>query len=134
MIECKSIIICENVIIDKETNAPSLINIIVGIHVPAVPIVLPIKAVTSTYWETDEAAGGSVRIRLLIQGPDGNEVSATLADIPEGSTKHRQNFTTYGLKVETLGKLKFIAQVENRESAGTFVDKAFTEIEILEGV
>jgi|ADurb_Leu_01_Slu_FD_contig_121_94911_length_1670_multi_2_in_0_out_0_2 hypothetical protein len=117
MINCKYILVCENVIVDSISKATSLINIVNGIKIPKTPASIPIKFMIHTTWGRNEKATKDDMIQLTIKQP-ASDVEEVLAEakIPGSSLNHNHNFSFLGLKVNDFGSLYFIAKIKEGEN------------------
>lgn len=117
MINCKYILICENVIVDSASKAVSLINIINGIKVSKVPASIPLKFVIHTAWEKSEKKEIDDIIQLAIKHPDGGkEELLAESKIPGSSLNHNYNLNILGLNIDNFGDLYFIAKIKEGEN------------------
>lgn len=107
-------ILCQNIIIDKETNATSYINSIEDLTANKLPGRIP-KISLGTLWTKDSKESEILEIRIKLSGPDGSE--KTILETGKFEMKarnHRINVLMDGLPFDKEGFYRFI--IEYREN------------------
>lgn len=94
--------VCNDIIVDRETGATSFIRSIEHAVVPQLPITLP-PLYVGTMWEMGESDSFSVALQLL--SPDGKVETLGVQDVkPTGTLLHKLNFQLPGVPVATEGQ------------------------------
>lgn len=95
-------ILCNQVIIDKETNLVSYINALEGVNVVELPSTLPTFTI-STLWMTDDLSA-ILNHRIRIISPSGKALAERKLDsLPFNKPRYRINIQVAGVRVEEEG-------------------------------
>lgn len=120
-------VICQRVIIDRESNAVSYIDVIEGFRAAEFPVSLPPMSV-STLWLRDEPSEAlDVRIRVI--GPSKKPVFSFEPSEPIKLTKkrHRLNIILGGIEAEEPGEYRIHVE---RKSNGRWKKEAIVPIDL----
>jgi len=99
-------LLCDRIIVDRETNATSHIDVIDSIIVEKFPTVL-FRAALALMWKA-ERENEELQIRILVNWPGATEAIVVEPDkFPFEGLTHRFNLTVNNIKIEEAGELSF---------------------------
>lgn len=97
-------LMCNDLIIDKDSSSTSFIRTIEHAVVPEFPTVLP-PVFFASLWDLDGNDGKPFTVSLNLATPNGETTLLGIQEITPGTTMlHKMNFQLPGLKVEGEGK------------------------------
>ncbi len=99
-------LLCERVIIDRETNTSSHIEVIEDISVESFPIILP-RASLALMWRR-EGKDEEFQLRILVNWPGASEViTINTGKLAFEKPTNHFNLTLANVKIEAEGELTF---------------------------
>lgn len=97
-------ILCNDLIVDKETNSTSFIRTVEHAVVSKLPATLPAVYV-GTMWELDEEDEKGFSVALQLVPPEGKPETLGMQEVaPHGTVLHKMNFQLPGLNVAQEGR------------------------------